>query len=120
MGANVSANLKKIARDFDIRSMKKVDQKKRANMINLGLYARKRDVIKAAKFGSMSMLAKLVLGIKVDKSEQEQESDWSANLNSKQIQYAALDAAISLRLYEKLASMPDLTSRLTAEERLLG
>ena len=64
------------------------------------------------------MLAKLVLGIKVDKSEQE--SDWSENLNSKQIQYAALDAAISLRLYEKLASMPDLTSRLTAEERLLG
>ena len=64
------------------------------------------------------MLAKLVLGIKVDKSEQV--SDWSENLNSKQIQYAALDAAISLRLYEKLASMPDLTSRLTAEERLLG
>ena len=37
-------------RDFDIRSMKRVDQKKRANMINLGLYARKRDVIKAAKY----------------------------------------------------------------------
>ena len=64
------------------------------------------------------MLAKLVLGIKVDKSEQV--SDWSENLNSKQIQYAAMDAAISLRLNEKLVSMPDLKSRLTAEERLLG
>ena len=64
------------------------------------------------------MLAKLVLGIKVDKSEKE--SDWSENLNSKQIQYAAMDAAISLRLNEKLVSMPDLKSRLTAEERLLG
>eukprot|EP00986_Skeletonema_menzelii_P017125 scaffold17631_cov148-Skeletonema_menzelii.AAC.1 len=118
VGVNVSADLKKIARDFDIRSMKKVDQKKRANVINLGLFARKRDVIENAKYGSMTLLAKLVLGIKVDKSQQE--SDWSGDLNSEQIQYAALDAAISLELYEKLATMPDLTSRLTEEELTAG
>jgi hypothetical protein len=113
-GVNVSNDLNKIARDFDISGMKNVDQKSRINVFNLSTYARKRDVIQDGKQGSMVLLGERVLGIKVNKSQQI--SDWSGKLSDEQINYAAEDAAISLELFEKLEGMPDLTRRLSVEE----
>jgi hypothetical protein len=43
-------------------------------------------------------------------------SDWSGVLTEDQIQYAAIDAAVSLEAGEKLLAMPDLTRRLSPEE----
>ncbi len=118
VGVKVSADLKKIGKDFNVGGLNAVDQKERANVINLGTYARKRNVVQNANRGSMILLSERVLGIKVDKTLQD--SDWSGELQPDQIQYAAEDAAISLELFEKLGAMPDLTSRLPAEELITG
>lgn len=118
VGVNVSADLKKIGKDFNVDGLKAVDQKERANVINLGTYARERDVVQNARHGSMELLAERVMGIFVDKTQQE--SDWSGDLNPAQIQYAALDAAISLELFEKLGAMTDLTRRLSEKELTAG
>ncbi len=119
VGVNVSADLVKIVKDFKVDRMATVDQKERDNVFNLGTYARKRDVVENARHGSMVLLGELVLGIKVDKTQQI--ADWSVkNLSDEQVQYAAEDAAISLELFEKLGAMPDLTSRLSVEELTEG
>lgn len=117
-GVNVSGDLKRIGKDFNVSEMKAVEQKTRPNVHNLGTYARQRDVIQDAKHGSMVLLGELVLGIKVDKSQQV--SDWSGQLSEAQKRYAAEDAAISLELYEKLKAMPDLTLRLKVDELVPG
>ena len=117
-GVNVSGDLKRIGKDFNVSEMKAVEQKTRPNVHNLSTYARQRDVIQDAKHGSMVLLGELVLGIKVDKSQQV--SDWSGQLSEAQKRYAAEDAAISLELYEKLKAMPDLTLRLKVDELVPG
>ena len=45
VGFNVSADLNRIGRDFGVASIKSVVQNKRPNVINLGMYARERDVV---------------------------------------------------------------------------
>ena len=53
---------------------------------------------------SLARLAKTDLGITMDKSDQL--SDWGAPaLSSSQLNYAALDAVITYKLYEKYASL---------------
>ena len=116
-GANVSADLVKIAKDFHIDDMKKVDQKSRCNVHNLGVFARNRDVITDGG-ASLQMIVKSVLNITLDKSLQC--SDWGGELSNKQIQYAAIDAAVSLEVGEKLDKMPDLTRRLMPHELIPG
>lgn len=44
-----------------------------------------------------------------------QVSDWTKP-TKEQLKYAAIDAAVSLEVYEKLMEMPDLTRRLTLED----
>ena len=114
VGVKVSSDLKKIAEDFDVGEMKKVNQLKRSNVCNLGPYARDRDVVQNANHASMVLLSERVLGIAINKSEQV--SDWSRELSSAQIKYAAIDAAVSLELYEKMKAMPNLASRLNKDE----
>ena len=108
-GANVSADLTKIARDFHVVEMKKVDQKTRQNVHNLGLFARKRDVVQDGS-ASLELIVKSVLNIALDKTLQC--SDWGGTLSPEQKQYAAIDAAASLEVGEKLLELPDLTRRL--------
>ena len=52
-------------------------------------------------------------GLQVDKSLQT--SDWT-NPSPEQINYAAIDAAISLEEFEKLKAMPDLFRCFTVNE----
>ncbi|KAJ7016192.1 hypothetical protein C8F04DRAFT_1282321 [Mycena alexandri] len=49
---------------------------------------------------SLQKCAAVILGFSVDKTEQV--SDWSGDLTVEQIQYAATDAVVVLRLYERL------------------
>ncbi len=116
-GANVSADLVKIAKDFHIDDMKNVDQKSRCNVHNLGVFARNRDVITDGG-SSLQLIVKAVLNITLDKSLQC--SDWGGELSNKQIQYAAIDATVSLEVGEKLDKMPDLTRRLMPHELIPG
>ncbi|KAJ7654016.1 ribonuclease H-like domain-containing protein [Mycena polygramma] len=50
---------------------------------------------------ALEQAAQEVLGITIDKSRQK-NVDWKSNLSDADIIYAAIDAAVSLRLYERL------------------
>jgi len=115
--ANESADLVKIAKDFHIDDMKNVDQKSRCNVHNLGVFVCNRDVI-TDRGSSLQLIVKAVLNIILDKSLQC--SDWGGELSNKQIQYAAIDAAVSLEVGEKLDKMPNLTRRLMSHELIPG
>lgn len=116
-GVKVSADLKYIGEDFNVVELKKVDQKKRKNVQNLGMFARVRDVVQDAGAG-LDLICRRVLNVQLDKSLQC--SDWSGDLSESQINYAAVDAAVSLEAGEGLDKMPDLTRRLTPEELTPG
>ncbi|KAL7525102.1 hypothetical protein ACHAXR_003597, partial [Thalassiosira sp. AJA248-18] len=113
-GHKVSADLKYIGQDFSVDRMKGIEQIKRGNVCNLGIYARERDVVQNAAAASLELIAERTLSVKTDKSLQK--SNWSGNLTDKQIEYAAIDAAVSLEGYEELEKMPDLSRRLKLED----
>ncbi|KAJ6510131.1 ribonuclease H-like domain-containing protein [Mycena vitilis] len=73
-------------------------------LVDVGMMARLSlaDTHPVGGFGNLSMedCAAEVLGFRVDKTEQT--SDWSKPLTPEQIRYAATDAIVALRLYEKL------------------
>ena len=112
-GTNVSGDLKRIGTDFNVPDIRSTEQKDRKNVHNLGTYASKRDKVPNGN-ASLELIAKQVLNISLDKTEQC--SDWSGKLRQEQLQYAAIDAAVSLEAGEQLAKIPDLTRRLRPEE----
>ncbi|KAL3770800.1 hypothetical protein ACHAWU_006359 [Discostella pseudostelligera] len=116
-GVNVSADLVKISRDFQAADMMKMDHKLRPDVHNLGMLARRRDVVQDAG-SSLELIAMRVLDITLDKTLRC--SDWSGKLTDDQIKYAAIDAAVSLEAGEKLLEMPDLSIRLTPEAAIAG
>ena len=95
----------------------KMDHKSRTDVHNLGILARKRDVVQNGGV-SLELIAKSVLNIALDKTLRC--SDWSGTLTNNQIKYAAIDAAVSLEAGEALLKMPDLTRRLTPEAATPG
>jgi hypothetical protein len=110
VGASVSGDLKRIGKDFECTKF--TDH---ANYVNLGSYARKRDVVQSGT-ASLEKLVQLTLGEILDKSPAVRLSRWSEKeLSSAQKKYAALDAMKSLEVYEQLHSLKDLTLRLSAE-----
>jgi hypothetical protein len=116
-GVNVSADLVKISRDFQEADMMKMNHKMRPDVHNLGMLARRRDVVQDAG-SSLELIAMHVLNIKLDKTLRC--SNWSGKLTDDQIKYAAIDAAVSLEVGEKLLEMPDLSRRLTQEAAIPG
>ena len=116
-GNKVSGDLTYIVKDFDIKEMLSVDQKKRENVINLGMYARVRGVAKSANV-SLRQLVELTLDVTLDKSLQT--STWSKDFTLEQKQYAAIDAAVSLEVYEFLEKKKDLSCRLRESDATLG
>jgi len=119
-GVNVSTDLKYIGRDFHVVALKKVDQKKRKNVHNLGMFARVRDVVQNGGVG-LSVLCERVLKVTMDKTLQV--SDWSekdGDLTQAQIDYAINDAGASLEVAEELVKKPDLTRRLEHDEVTQG
>ena len=95
----------------------KMNHKLRPDVHNLGMLARRRDVVQDAGL-SLELIAMRVLDINLDKSLRC--SDWSGNLTDDQIKYAAIDAAVSLEAGEKLLEMPDLSRRLTPDAAIPG
>ena len=113
VGASVSGDLKRIGKDF-----KCTEITDRANYVNLGSYARKRDVVQSGT-ASLEKLVQLTLGEMLDKSPAVRLSKWSEKeLTDPQKKYAALDAMKSLEVYERLHSFQDLTLRLSKEAAL--
>lgn len=117
VGNKVSGDLIYIGLDFGIEAIKSVDQKKRKNVVNLGMYARLRNVVPTGNV-SLPLLCELTLGSTIDKSLQT--STWTKNLTEAQKMYAAVDAAVSLEVYEKLVQLKDLSCRLTEAEAIAG
>ena len=113
-GVGVGGDLKKIGRDLECRDL--VDQIPAKNVINLGSFARVRDVVQDGTIG-LASLTEIVLKQHLAKPSDVRCSKWSAStLTNKQKIYAALDAVKSLELYLYLLDRPDLSVRLKPEE----
>lgn len=115
VGCCVSADIKKIARDFNVPAVAR-----HAEAINLGGEARKRDVIPSGT-ATLARIAELVLQQTLPKAGTPRFSDWSKKpLTKDQIRYAALDALASVRIHEELLHYPDLTLRLDPSDVVIG
>ena len=120
VGVNVSADLIKIGKDFGIDAILKVSQKDRPNVINLGPFARARDVVSSGTV-SLQQLSERVLKARLDKSRHLRLSSWDKDkLDDDQKKYAALDAISSLKIHHELDQMPDLTRRFTMDDVSAG
>lgn len=106
VGVNVTLKFNKIGRDFNIA--KKIKHRIDKNIINLGNYARMRDVVQNGSV-SLAKLCTIVLGQSLDESN---NSNWAVGhytLSDDQKKCAIIDALISRRLYIELEKMPVLT-----------
>ena len=80
--------------------------------VELGRYAKSRDVVQNANVGLQEIYQLLQLG-ELPKPKDVRISDWEApNLSPEQQQYAAADAFAGLRVFHELAKLPDLSLRL--------
>ena len=107
IGFNVSADLEKIGRDFDVESIRSVVQKNRPNVINLGMYARKRDIVINGGAG-MAEVAQVMKGLVLDKgSKEDRYSDWEQlPLSTRQVSIVST----LLRFYQSSLQLNQLTS----------
>ena len=113
IGVNLLNDFKVLAADFDNFHWEDVPPQ---NVINVSAMARDRDLATRDN-ESMHTLGRNVLSIDIDKNDEIRCSDWARQvLTSPQIRYAALDVVRPYQMYEKLLELPDLASRLSAEE----
>ncbi len=95
-------------------------QKNRTNVVNLGVFARQRDVVQSGSV-TLHQLCELVLRARLNKEPSIRLSNWDQRqLTEEQVQYAALDAIASLNIFLKLDRMPDLTRRYTMDDVSAG
>ena len=117
VGVGVSGDFKQLERDFPncTTCVQNILLSKR--YINLGQYARKRNVVSNGQV-SLQDLVNLTLKQTLSKdSSIRLSSKWSRlQLESEQIQYAALDAIKSLEVFNYLHQIPDITKRLTTSD----
>ena len=112
-GRNVGAVVSKIERDFgfDYEDLK-------TNCVELGSMAAERGAVVSGGVG-LQQLVDIVLGEHLSKVLQE--STWSKDkLTEEEIEYAALDPIVSLRLYSALSKRVNVKKRLTKEEAPVG
>jgi hypothetical protein len=118
IGVNIGGDLARLGRDFGVKD--DIQRRPKSSIINLGTFARKRDVVQNGSVG-MKQLVKTVLGHTIDKHGEDTFSDWNAKqLTPEQIKYALIDVDAPLRMYEELSQKPDLTARLTTEDASVG
>ncbi|KAL1495302.1 hypothetical protein AB1Y20_017161 [Prymnesium parvum] len=114
VGRQLGTDLAKIAREFEGASR----LKQNAPVLELGLYARQRGVVECGS-ASLEMLCEKVLYQALVKNHRL--SNWAQPaLPMELLQYAACDAAASLHIYQALATLPDLTARLSGEDACPG
>jgi ribonuclease D len=89
----------------DVKALQKIRHFKPAGFVELQNYAR----VLGIKDFSLKKLTAIVLDFRISKSQQL--SNWEAGeLNDQQLVYAATDAYVSLKIYEKFRSLrPDVT-----------
>ena len=118
VGVNIGGDLARIGKDFGISD--RIKQRNKSSIVNLGLYARKRDIIQNGTIG-LKELTKIVLGLTIDKNEEDRFSDWNADeLSTRQITYAAIDVDAPLKIFVELLKKPDLTIRLGVNDATVG
>ena len=119
VGVNVTGDFHKIGRDCNLTN--EINRSSiQHNVINLGKYARLRDVVQNGSIG-LAKLSEIVLGLSIDKSSNLRLSDWNTtNLSGDQIKYAALDAIVSHMIYIELKKKPDLFQRLVQSDIEVG
>ncbi|KAL1495589.1 hypothetical protein AB1Y20_016950 [Prymnesium parvum] len=117
VGRQLGGDAAKLSRDFQGATRLKDNMK----TLELGLYARQRDVVRRGSVG-LDVLCARVLGKMLPKDERVRcSSKWSAaQLDEQQMAYAAADAAASLDIYRALKDMPDLSARMTPETAIPG
>lgn len=87
---------------------------KQSRVIDLGVHARKRDVISRGTAG-LAMLVELTLGMHMCKPQSVRLGTWSSpHLSEEQQRYAAMDVTYALKVFHKLEQLPDLSARLSA------
>ena len=87
--------------------------------LDLDKMAKQRGVVKGRQ-NTLECLAKVVLGVAMEKGS-VRTSKWSSRvLTAEQQTYAALDVTVPIQIYRKLLSLPDLTVRLTGAEAAAG
>jgi len=116
IGVNVKNDLTLVGTDFGGDK----DFASSVNFINLGMYARQRDIVQNATIG-LRDLTKVVLDEDMDKDEDIRCSKWSArDLAIRQKIYAALDVVKPLEIYKILVLLPDLSQRLHPDSAVDG
>lgn len=113
-GVNVGGDLNTIGRDLNC--INTIEAIPGSNVVNLGKFARRRDVVQNGTVG-LDVLAEIVLNEHLAKPNAVRFSNWATNrLSTDQVRYAAIDADVSFRLYKSLNKMPDLNARLKTSE----
>ena len=114
-GKSVEEDLKKIAEDFNcVKAMRSTP------FVDLAHMARDRDVVKDARVG-LQELTRLTVCQHLEKPDEIRRGKWSGNqLTPEQMEYAAIDATISLDVYHHLKKLPDMTRRLNSNEATVG
>jgi hypothetical protein len=115
VGRAVANDIKRLAKDYSAPTLVQ-----HAKTVDLGLFARKRDVVKNGTAG-LEKLVELTLGLRMSKAPAVRCSTWSKMpLSEAQQEYAALDAILSLEVHDALAKLPDLTTKLPASQAVIG
>jgi hypothetical protein len=118
VGVQVGGDLAKIGRDFDLSKV--VNERREGSVINLGGFARERDVVQNGKVG-LDVLCEAILKHRIEKQPHLRFSNWDdPKLSVDQIKYAALDSLASFQIYEAIKSLPNLHSRLNVEDAAEG
>ena len=108
VGVGIRNDIRLLGEDFGLESSF-VEQ---VSFSDLGMMARDRDVVQRGNH-RLDYLVELVLGDKLDKSDDVRCSKWSSHkLSNRQMVYAALDVIKPLEMYEELSKLPDLSQRL--------
>jgi ribonuclease D len=108
VGVSVRQDVKMLMSDYSSEP-----DVKNVQVIELGRYAKNRDVVNNANTSLADLVEKL-LGVKMNKQNDIRCSRWSNKpLTAEQMLYASEDAIKSLDVYMKLCGMKDLSQRLS-------
>ncbi len=110
VGKNISHDLSRLKAQYNINIQE-------SNKIELGLLARMRRCVSTGNAG----LAAICVGVlhkRLDKTFRD--SVWSNDLSESMIKYAATDAFVSLKIYQKLSTMGNVGDFVTLDNVVLG
>jgi hypothetical protein len=116
VGACIGGDLARMGRRFNLSK-----QMESVQRVELASMAKRVGVITDARsVSTLERLVELALKAALPKDESVRMSDWSRELSTEQMQYAAADAAASLDSYIAFSSLPDLTARINAVAACTG